>query len=126
MFKWLLYTAIALVLVYVVFVLGVVSMPEIDQYLSRREFNSQQWKSWKESETELRLRWDMMDDLAKRYALVGMHRRDIIELLGAPGNDDGKSISYYLGPTYHGINTGSLTLRFNEQGVVTAFDVHDG
>lgn len=47
MFKWLLHTAIALVLVCLVFLLDVVSMPEIDQYLSLQEFNLREWKSWK-------------------------------------------------------------------------------
>ena len=112
-FKGLVVSTVIVVIGYVTWSFSVVLEPDFEQYFSRKPFNSQQWKSWRESEKELRLRWDMIDDLTTQYALVGMQREEVIDLLGIPQSEDERSI-------------GSLTLHLDKRGRVTMFDVHEG
>lgn len=72
------------------------------------------------------LRWDMMNDLRNRYKLVGMTKNEILALLGSPGYKINSEFSYYLGYSKTGINTGSLTITFNDQAVVTQVRVREG
>jgi outer membrane protein assembly factor BamE (lipoprotein component of BamABCDE complex) len=72
------------------------------------------------------LRWDMMNDLRNRYKLVGMTKRQIIDLLGNGGNLTSSEFRYYLGYSKTGINTGSLIITFNDKDIVTEIKVWQG
>lgn len=89
-------------------------------------FDSDRWKEWEESETEWSLRWDMMNSLRNNYYLVGMTKKEVVELLGEPDSPSNLHFSYYLGYSKRGINTGSLELFFNSEGVVTRIKVWEG
>jgi outer membrane protein assembly factor BamE (lipoprotein component of BamABCDE complex) len=68
----------------------------------------------------------MMNDLRNRHKLVGMTKRQIVDLLGNQGDTTVSEFYYYLGYSKRGINTGSLTVTFNEKGVVSSFIVRQG
>jgi len=68
----------------------------------------------------------MMNDLRKNHELVGMKKAEIENLLGKPDSETNSEYSYYLGMTGTGINTGSLTITFNESGTVEKINVHQG
>lgn len=97
-------------------------------YLANRftepiKFDSEKWKT--QSETEMTLRWDMMNSLRKNHNLKGMTKAEIIELLGIPTQSYNTTFNYDLGPSKRGINYGYLELTFNEKEVVTEFKVGD-
>ena len=93
---------------------------------THEQFNSEKWKNWTESESELSLRWDMMNSLRKNYELNGKTRKEIINLLGKPDNETNSEFRYYLGMSKSGINTGSLTIKFSEKGKVMNYSVWQG
>lgn len=90
------------------------------------EFSSDKWKNWKESEAEWSLRWDMMNSLRNNYELQGMSKDEIIELLGEPESQTQTEFLYYLGMAKKGIDTGTLTIKFNETGKVAYYNVRNG
>lgn len=94
--------------------------------ITHEQFDSEKWKNWTESESELSLRWDMMNSLRNNHELNGKTRVEIIELLGKPDSETNSDFRYYLGMSKRGINTGSLTIKFNENGIVTDFSVWQG
>ena len=94
--------------------------------ITQEKFDSDNWKNWKESETELSLRWNMMNNLRNNYELKGKTRIEIIQLLGKPESKTNVDFRYYLGMSKKGINTGSLTIKFNEKGIVSNFSVFQG
>ena len=108
---------------YVLFVATMVFSPTVNDYLNRTEFDSDKWKSWEESESELTLRWDMVSDLTSDYELVGMTVQEVESLLGEPNQLSKDSFYYYLGSL--GIDTGTLHLTI-ENGVVTDYKVYRG
>lgn len=90
------------------------------------EFNSDKWKDWVETTSNATLRWDMRNDLIRKYELIGMSVDKVIDLLGEP--DEGKTekeYRYYLGMARRGIDTGSLVLKI-ENGKVIQFRVWHG
>ena len=91
-------------------------------------FDSEKWKSWikSNSESDMSLRWDMMNSLRKNYELKGMTRDEIIDLLGEPQRKDQVEFIYNLGYSKHGVNTGSFTIRFGNNDKVTNFSVWEG
>lgn len=91
--------------------------PEINNYFNRIEFDSEQWKNWEESETDLSLRWNMVHNLRKEHELVGMTINEINELLGKPDRENKNFISYHLGMSGHGIDTGTLYLEM-KNGII--------
>lgn len=74
-------------------------------------------------ESNWSLRWDMMNDLRTKHKLVGMTKKEIIDLLGDPEVTASNEFSYYLGYTKTGINTGTLIIIFNENKIVTEIRV---
>jgi len=52
----------------------------------------------------------MMESLERQYELVGMHRSEIIKLLGTPDSESSIKLSYYLGLARFGIDSGSLSI----------------
>lgn len=112
-------------LTYVLFALSLTFRPDITNYFNRTEFNSESWKNWQESESELALRLNMVHDLQHKYKLEGMTVRQIVELLGEPDRKSRNELSYYLGHSGHGINTAHLILKI-ENRKVTAYDLWEG
>lgn len=112
-----------LVIGYVLFVAAMVFSPTVQDYVNRIEFDSEKWKNWEESESDLTLRWDMVADLTSEYKLVGMTVQEVKDLLGEPNQASKGSLYYYLGSL--GIDTGSLFLTV-ENGVVTDYRIHRG
>ena len=94
--------------------------------ITHEQFDSEKWINWTESEAELSLRWDMMNSLRNNYELTGKTKKEILQLLGKPESETNSDFRYYLGMSKHGINTGSLTIKFNEIGIVTDFSVWHG
>jgi hypothetical protein len=95
--------------------------------ITHKRFDSDLWKTANLNlEDNFSLRWDMMNDLRRRYTLVGMTRKEIVELLGDPGGTDTAEFVYYLGYTGTGINTGTLRIFFNGNGLVTKVRVWQG
>ena len=96
--------------------------------ISGEKFDSQKWKNSNLNlEENMTLRWDMMNSLRNNYELIGMSKAEIIKLLGEPDGSltTGNDFKYYLGYSKNGINTGSLTVTF-ENGKVTKINVWQG
>ena len=95
--------------------------------IPHEKFNSELWKTANlNSEENMTLRWDMMNDLRNKYKLVGMTKKEIIELLGDPGDTASSEFRYYLGYSKTGINTGSLIITFNDKNIVKEIRVWQG
>ena len=95
--------------------------------IPHERFSSEVWKTANlNSEENMSIRWDMMNDLRSNHKLVGMTRQEIIELLGQPGDTARLEFRYYLGYSRTGINTGTLTITFNDKDIVTAINVWQG
>lgn len=110
---------------YSLFVIYLVASPDLTNYFSRNNFNAEKWKNWEESEDTMSLRWDMINDLQDNYKLDGMTEEEIIELLGEPGSKSNVEWTYYLGMARRGIDTGTLSLVF-ENGKVKSHEVWRG
>lgn len=92
-----------------------------------KKFDSYVWKTANlNKEENWSLRWDMINDLRKGYKLVGMTKMEIIDLLGNPYSGTKSEFHYYLGYSKTGINTGTLTISFDEKEIVTAINVWQG
>ena len=95
--------------------------------INGEKFDSERWKTADlNSENNWSLRWDMMNSLRNNYDLMGMTKDEIIELLGKPESQSQTEFSYYLGMAKKGIDTGTLTIKFNEIGKVTHYNVRNG
>lgn len=94
--------------------------------ITHEKFDSEKWKNWEETEMEWSLRWDMMNSLRNNYDLKSMNKQEITYLLGEPEMKANSEFSYYLGYAKRGIDTGNLTVKFDEFGKVTSFRVHRG
>ncbi len=90
--------------------------------ITHEKFDSEKWKNWTESETEWSLRWDMMNSLRNNYDLKGMSKSELLKLLGEPDSKRENEFGYYLGYSKRGINTGRLTIKF-DNNKVTDFSV---
>jgi hypothetical protein len=95
--------------------------------VSGQEFNSEKWKySNLNSEENWNLRWSMMNSLRNNYELKGKTKSEIIRLLGKPDTEIKNEISYSLGYTGFGINTGTLVIFLDSKGIVKKLSVHQG
>ncbi|MDE5416553.1 hypothetical protein L3049_00935 [Labilibaculum sp. DW002] len=94
--------------------------------ITQDRFDSDKWKNWTESETEWSLRWEMMNSLKNNYKLKGMTKNQIINLLGELESKTKNEFGYYLGYSKRGINTGRLTIKFDNYNIVTDYSVWDG
>ena len=109
--------------IFIVFILAFLLKGKI----SGQKFNSELWKKSNLSEEKnWDLRWSMMNSLRNNYELNGKTKSEIFTLLGNPDNEFGNEISYYLGYTGFGINTGTLIIRLNKNGIVENLNVHQG
>ena len=95
--------------------------------ISYVQFDSDKWKNWTPSlESEWSLRWDMMNSLRNNYKLKEMNKTEIVKLLGKPTSKSDYEFIYSLGYTNRGINTGSLTIKFNKNNKVFEYSVWQG
>ena len=94
--------------------------------ITHEQFESEKWKNWTESESEWSLRWEMMNSLRNNHELKGKSKTEIIELLGIPETKAGSEFGYYLGMAKHGIDTGHLTIYFDQNKKVSKIKVHRG
>lgn len=109
------------VLLFIVIIPGCwVMSPHINNYLSRQEFDA---KKWKEGEGDWQTRLHMVHDLTENYPLLGMSRREAIELLGSPGDSSRLSLGYSLGPVGSGIDYAQLQLRLNPDDTIVGYRV---
>ena len=91
---------------------------------SGEKFDSTKWQTADLNlEDNWSLRWDMMNSLRNNYELVGMSKSNVIKLLGKLIEEPNGLLSYSLGYTKTGINTGLLTLKLNGEGIVTEINV---
>lgn len=108
--------------------------PTISDFALRRHFDSEAWKdaAWKTSVgPHSNVRLQMVDDLLKRYKLIGMTRVQLVELLGPPNPFESRqsdvSYTYYLGPErgFISIDDEWLDIKFGGERVVSARDRTD-
>ncbi len=91
----------------------------------KKDFNSDEWKNWVETESEPNTRWLMHKDLLKKYELKGVSKDSILSLLGEPSKKYSDEFNYYLGYSGRGINIGTMTITF-ENGSVVDVKITDG
>ncbi|WP_109437888.1 MULTISPECIES: hypothetical protein [Aquimarina] len=84
----------------------------------QKDFNSTEWKNWEETETTPNTRWLMHKDLLSKYELEGVSKGYILNLLGKPDSETNNKYYYQLGVTGKGINTGTMTIKFESDSVV--------
>ena len=95
--------------------------------LSGEKFDSILWKTADlNTENNMSLRWDMMNSLRSKYDLIGKSKKEIINLLGKPLNEESVIYDYYLEYSHTGINTGSLRISFDSKGKVIQIFVWQG
>lgn len=95
--------------------------------ISHEKFDSDKWQNSNLNlEENWNLRWSMMNDLRNNYKLKGQTKKEIIELLGKPENETKNEFYYYLGYSGKGINTGTLTVIFDGNNIVSEIKVHQG
>lgn len=124
-FKYLLIIVGSLTVAYILIITILSFSPEINHLLNRQKFDSEQWISWTESEMEPALRWNMVNNLIKTEKLKGKTVEEIKELLGEPSTESTITLSYYLGMTGRGINTGHLSFEI-KKGLVISYSVRQG
>jgi len=126
--KFLKYFVLSIGILFSAYILVIVIWsfsPEINHFFNRQKFDSEQWINWKESEMEPALRWNMVNNLIKTEKLKGKTVEEIKELLGEPVSESKISLSYYLGMTGRGINTGRLQFEIKD-GIVVSYSVGQG
>lgn len=123
--KYIFKILIGIGIIYFVSIMLFVLKPEINDFFNRTDFVSSEWINWEETESTFGVRWNMTHDLTKNFELKGKTKKEIQDLLGRPSSESKNEMTYYLGLTGHGINTGSLTFEFNH-GRVTKFRIWQG
>ena len=100
----------------------------------QQHFDSMMWKeaAWKTGVgPHSAARLAMVDDLLKRYKLIGMTRAQVVDLLGPPSpiesNQSDSVYIYYLGPErgFISIDDEWLDIKFGGDRVVSAVDRTD-
>lgn len=116
-----------LYIILIITALTITSILLLKGRIVHEKFDSRIWKTANlNKEENWSLRWDMINDLRNRYKLVGMTKMEIIDLLGNPYSSTKSEFHYYLGYSKTGINTGTLTISFDEKEIVTAINVWQG
>lgn len=91
----------------------------------RKDFNSDEWKNWVESESTPNTRWLMHKDLLDNYNLKTYSKEQVLDLLGKPNSETDSEYYYLLGHTGRGISTGTMLITFEDDSVVD-IKVNDG
>ena len=106
-----------IILIPIILVLFCVLVLGLRGKLSGESFDSQKWKmADMNSEDNLSLKWDMMNNLRNNHNLVGMKKSEIIDLLCKPDSNfsNAKKFRYFLGYSHFGIDTGTLIIEFKD------------
>ncbi len=98
------------------FFAGWVAVDAVQERLSRRPFNSVEWKAAARTSSNYEVRGRMIDDLLRTHNLKGMTRAQLLALLGEDDNSKGKPTKG--GMTYHLGSDGFMGIVFLE----VAFD----
>ncbi len=93
--------------------------------IHNKEFDSDKWKKWEESEDSYSGRYEMINSLTFKHKLVGKSKEEIISLLGKPEYIERNVYIYYLGFTRRGINTGTLHISFDNKNHVSSYEIVD-
>ena len=91
--------------------------------LTEPKFDSERWKAWMQTESELSVRWDMMNSLRRNHNLVGKTKLELIELLGEPEWKENDKFVYDLGYAKIGVEVGYLTFEFDASDKISRFYV---
>ena len=87
------------------------------------KFDSDQWK---DADLSTRDRVEMMDSLLSQHPLKGLHRSEVVELLGEPirtNKWDDWDMKYVLGPTdYIPIDNEWLVIKLDAAGRVANYE----
>ena len=97
---------------------------EISNFIERTEFDSYKWKKWEQTTEEPSLRWHMIHDLESKYEFKGMTINKLKELLGEPEDESETEISYFLGMSQYGIDTGTLVFELKSGKVIHFYVSH--
>lgn len=106
----------------------IISTPSIEEYASRRNFDSGEWQKAEGGNDDVRIK--MMDSLLHDHKVVGMSRSQIDALLGKPGKTPYFSdyeYVYWLGPErgFMSIDSEWLGLKFKDNVVTEASLLRD-
>lgn len=104
--------------------------PSYGDYAYRIRFESAAWKDETRQSDDNPVRLRMVDDLLRRYRLVGMPKEEVDDLLGVPpktGYFRDFDYVYWLGPErgFMSIDSEWLVLKFKEGKVIEARVVRD-
>ena len=88
------------------------------------KFDSAKWKG---ADLTTRARADMVDALIRQHPLAGMHRNDVVRLLGEPTRTDkweGWDMIYVLGPaSYTSVDHAWLVIKLGADGRVSDYRI---
>ena len=95
--------------------------------ISHQKFDSNKWQNANLNlEKNWDLRWEMMNDLRNNFDLEEKNKTEILKLLGKPDSETTNEYLYNLGMTGTGINTGNLTIFFDQNNEVIEIKVRQG
>ncbi len=121
--KTALISSAAFIAVIVVVAGAVVFGPTMLHSMSKRSFDSNEWKS-----SDQRVRGQMVEDLEAGKTLDGLWRREVVKLLGSPDLDEGSHISYDIDLGHRFGSTPWLyrfKIEFSGENRVTHYYHHD-
>ena len=104
------------------YLLATAPVPE-DRCPGHEQFDAGAWRDTLQAYSELAPRGCMVDDLLRRTKLVGMHRDEVVRLLGEPartGYFDRGDLVYWLGPErgLFSIDSEWLVMKLDRAGLV--------
>ena len=95
--------------------------------ISHQKFDANKWQNANLNlEENWDLRWRMMNDLRNNFDLEEKNKTEILKLLGKPDAETNDNYLYNLGMTGTGINTGNLTIFFDQNNNVREIKVRQG
>ena len=95
--------------------------------ISHKKFDANKWRNANLNlEENWDLRWEMMNDLRNNFDLEEKNKTEILKLLGKPDSKTNNEYLYNLGMTGTGINTGNLTIFFDQNNNVKEIKVRQG
>lgn len=68
----------------------------------------------------------MVNDMLDEYDLKGWSRDQVLELLGEPDSEYSDRITYYLGMTGIGVDSGTLGIHFTSDSLVISTKIWSG
>ena len=87
-------------------------------------FDSYKWKNWVEQEHNFNMRKNMINSLKSNHELIGMTKKEIIDLLGNNPSRNERDFHYFIGYGM-GINICTMDIIFDKNGFVTEVNFHE-